>query len=208
MTGRLVLATANPGKVAELSRLLVGLPYEVRSLAEYPGLALPPEVGATYADNARAKARAVHAATGALAIGDDSGLEVAALAGGPGVETARYGGPGLDDAERMARLLAAVRGACSRAARFRCVLTLVAPWGEHAVVEGVADGWLADAPRGRGGFGYDPIFVVPEIGRTFAELEEAERHRWSHRARAVARAAPLLLDWARRAAAPSHDPRG
>jgi XTP/dITP diphosphohydrolase len=200
VTGRLVLATANPGKAAELSRLLVGLPYEVRSLAEYPGLRLPPEVGETYADNARAKAWAVHAATGTFVLGDDSGLEVEALEGGPGVATARYGGPGLDDVARMARLLAAVRGASSRAARFRCVLALVAPWGADAIVEGIADGWLAHAPRGHGGFGYDPIFVVPELGRTYAELEETERHRFSHRARAVARASPILLDWAARGA--------
>lgn len=200
MTPRLVLATANPDKGAELRRLLAGLPYEIQSLAAYPGVQLPAEEGSSYAENARVKARAAAAATGAVALGDDSGLEVEALAGRPGLATARYGGPGLTDAARIARLLQETAGAASRAARFRCVLALVAPWGDEATVEGVVDGTLAETPRGRGGFGYDPIFLLPERGRTFAELEEEEKHRWSHRGRAVARARPILVEWAKRAA--------
>ncbi len=193
---RLVLATANPGKAAEFRALLDGLGYEVRSLQDYPGLALPPEGETSYAENARAKARATMRATGAIALGDDSGLEVDALGGRPGLASARYGGPGLSDASRVSRLLAELRGAASRTARFRCVVALAAPWGDEAVVEGVVEGVLAETPRGAGGFGYDPIFVVPALGRTFAELPAAEKHRLSHRARAVAEARPILRRWA------------
>jgi XTP/dITP diphosphohydrolase len=196
VTPRLAVATANPAKLAEFQALLDGLGYRVHGLPAGAAAVLPPEGEASYADNARAKARAASGATGAVTVGDDSGLEVDAFGGRPGVASARYGGPGLTDAERVARLLVAVRGAASRAARFRCVLALVAPWGEEALVEGVIEGVLAEAPRGRAGFGYDPIFVVPALGRTFAELAPDEKHRLSHRGRAVAAARPILLRWA------------
>jgi XTP/dITP diphosphohydrolase len=114
------------------------------------------------------------------------------------VASARYGGPGLTDAERVTRLLAEIRGAPSRGARFRCVLALRAPWGEEGVVEGVVDGVLIDGPRGTRGFGYDPVFLVPALGRTFGELADAEKDRLSHRARAVAAARPILTRWAAR----------
>jgi XTP/dITP diphosphohydrolase len=195
----LVLATANPGKVRELTRLLDGLGYAIRTLADRPGVALPPEGDTSYADNARAKAHTVGRATGAIALADDSGLEVDALGGRPGVASARYGGPGLTDAERVTRLLAAVAGAARRTARFRSLVALWAPWGEERVVEGVVEGVLAEAPRGAGGFGYDPIFVVPELGRTFGELDLAEKQRVSHRARAMAAARPILQAWLPRA---------
>lgn len=206
MTPRLVLATANVAKAGEFRTLLDDLGYEIQTARDYPGLRLPAEGDRSYADNARAKARAAVAATRAVALGDDSGLEVDALGGRPGVASARYGGPGLTDAERVARLLGEVAGAPSRAARFRCVLALAAPWGEEAVVEGVVEGVLAERPRGAGGFGYDPIFVVPELGRTFAELPPADKHRLSHRARAVAAARPILERWRGRAAALPGDP--
>ncbi len=135
MTPRLVLATANPAKVAEFRTLLDGLGYEVQSLQDYPAIVLPPEGETSYADNARVKARATARTTGAIALGDDSGLEVEALGGRPGVASARYGGPGLSDAARVRHLLAALAGAASRVARFRCVLALVAPWGAEATVE-------------------------------------------------------------------------
>ena len=193
------MATANAGKTAEYRELLAGLPYDVRTLHEYPGLSLPPEGAASYEENARAKARAAGRATGAVALGDDSGLEVEALGGRPGVASARYGGPGLDDPERVSRLLAELAGAASRVARFRCVLALVAPWGAEAIVEGVVEGVLTEAPRGSGGFGYDPVFLLPEVGRTFAELARGEKHRLSHRGRALVAARPILLAWAEQA---------
>src|SRR5262249_42312811 len=119
-----------------------------------------------------------------------------ALDGAPGVASARYGGPGLDDAGRVRRLLAAVAGASSRRWRVRCLLALAAPPGEEAPVEGVLEGLLAEPPRGSGGFGYDPIVLVPDLGRTVAELAPAEKNRVSHRARAAAAARPILARWA------------
>jgi len=201
VTARLVLATANRAKAEELGRLLGDVGYAIATLAAFPAVSLPPEGAASYADNAREKARAAAAGTGLVAVGDDSGLEVAALDGGPGVGSARFGGPGLDDAERVARLLAALGGARDRRARFRCLLALRAPWGAEAIVEGMVEGLLAEAPRGTGGFGYDPIFVVPATGRTFGELSTTEKDALSHRGRAVTQARPILAAWRARAAA-------
>jgi XTP/dITP diphosphohydrolase len=200
VTPRLVVATANPGKVREFTALLGDAGYEVVALADVSPVALPCEGTASYAENARAKARVAAAVTGAVALGDDSGLEVEALGGRPATASARYGGPGLRDAERAGRLLATLAGTRDRRARFRCVLALVAPWGEEALVEGVLEGWLTETPRGSGGFGYDPIFLVPELGRTLGELAPTEKDRVSHRGRAVAAARPILARWAARAA--------
>jgi XTP/dITP diphosphohydrolase len=201
---RLCLATANPAKAAELRALVEpDLDAEILSLLDLPGVALPPEGETSYVDNARAKARAAADATGAIALADDSGIEVDALGGRPGVASARYGGAGLTDAERVTRLLAELAGMPRRTARFRCVLAVAAPWGAEAIFEGVVEGLLTDAPRGGGGFGYDPIFFVPEIGRTFAEIPAAEKHRWSHRGRAMADARPRLREWLGRARGPA-----
>ncbi len=202
MTPRLVLATANPGKVRELLSLLDGLGYTIVSLRDLDGVRLPPESETSYAGNALGKARAVAAATPAVALGDDSGLEVDALGGRPGVASARYGGPELTDGERATRLLAELGATRQREARFRCAIALVAPWGEEAVVEGVVEGVLTEAPRGTGGFGYDPLFLVPALGRTFGELADSEKERLSHRARAVAAARPILARWAARLRSP------
>jgi XTP/dITP diphosphohydrolase len=198
VTPRLILATANAGKVRELTPLFGGLGYTVLSLRDLAGVVLPPEGETSYRENALAKARVVPAAAATVALGDDSGLEVDALGGRPGVASARYGGPGLTDAERVTRLLAEVRSAPARGARFRCVLALVAPWGEEAVVEGVVEGVLTDRPRGPGGFGYDPIFLVPALGQTFGELPDTDKDRLSHRARAAQAARPILARWAPR----------
>jgi XTP/dITP diphosphohydrolase len=195
---RLVLATANADKVRELTPLLDGLGYAILSLNDLGPVRLPPEGETSYADNALGKARAAAVAMPAVTLGDDSGLEVDALGGRPGVPPAGSGGAGLTEAERTARLLAELKAAPTRAARFRCVLALVAPWGEEAVVEGMVEGVLTDRPRGVQGFGYDPIFLVPALGRTFGELQDAEKDRLSHRARAVAAARPILGRWAAR----------
>lgn len=204
MRPRLTLATANAAKAWELRALLAGTGYEIRTLGDHPGLALPPEGETSYAENARRKAEVVAAAVGTIALADDSGLEVDVLGGRPGLASARYGGPGLDDAARVARLLAEVGAevgaARSCTARFRCAVALAAPWGEVVTVEGVLEGELTRAPRGVGGFGYDPVFLVPELGRTLAELPPDEKHRVSHRGRAVALARPTLERWACRAA--------
>jgi XTP/dITP diphosphohydrolase len=191
---RLVLATLNPGKARELAALLGDVPFAVGALAEVPGARLPAETEPTYAGNALLKARAAARLVGALALADDSGLEVDALGGAPGVLSARFGGPGLDDAGRCALLLARLAAVPpgERTARFRCVIALADPRGWERVVEGTVEGVIAAAPRGSGGFGYDPIFLYPPLGRTFAELAPEDKARVSHRA-VAARAARRLL---------------
>jgi XTP/dITP diphosphohydrolase len=190
----LVVATLNRAKGRELVELLGDVPWALTLLADVPGATLPEETGTTYRENALIKARAAARATGALALGDDSGLEVDALGGEPGLYSARFGGPGLDDAGRYTLLLERLRGVplARRAARFRCVIAVVDPGGREQVVEGTVDGVISEAPRGRGGFGYDPVFLYPPLGRTFGELTSAEKHRVDHRGAAV-RAARALL---------------
>lgn len=189
MTGlvpaRLVLATGNPGKVRELRRLVGEWgPVEVRSLADFPGVVVPEETGTSYEANAALKARGIAVATGLPALADDSGLEVAGLDGAPGVRSARLA---VDDASRTAAVLVALRDLPepARAARFVCVMLLAWPDGATEAAEGECRGRIADAPAGAAGFGYDPIFVADELGRTFAEATPEEKERVSHRARAV-----------------------
>ena len=191
----LVLGTLNAAKGRELVSLLGDVPFQVRLLADYPGARLPEETGQTYAENALAKARAAAGFTGELSLGDDSGLEVDALGGEPGLYTARFGGAGLDDRGRWALLLDRLRGVelAQRTARFRCVVALAGPGRAEQVVEGVAEGVIATAPRGSGGFGYDPVFFYPPLGRTFAEISDEEKARVSHRGRALAALRRLLI---------------
>jgi XTP/dITP diphosphohydrolase len=191
----LVLATGNPGKARELRELLDGIPFEIRSLADYPSFVMPEESGTTYEANALIKARAVAAHTGALALGDDSGIEVEALGGAPGVRSARFGGPGLDDRGRVAHLLRQLDAVpdARRAARFVCVIALVAPDGRETLVEGACDGRITRAPRGEGGFGYDPVFFYPPLGATFGELSDEQKAGVSHRGRAAAAARAVLV---------------
>jgi XTP/dITP diphosphohydrolase len=180
---RLVLATTNAGKVAELGALAAEWgQVEVRSLVDVGPVALPEETGATYAENAALKARAVAGATRLPALADDSGLEVAALGGAPGVRSARWA---ATDAARIAKLLAALSGVADRRARFVCAVALAWPDGRVDVAEGTCEGTIAAAPAGTGGFGYDPVFVSAELGRTFAAASAAEKERVSHRARAM-----------------------
>ena len=198
----LVVATGNRGKLEELRALLSGLPVEVRSVAEM--LKEPPVVvedGATFSENATKKARTVAHATMMLTLADDSGLEVDALGGRPGVRSARFAHERATDAENNAALLAALDAlgdppsAPGFRARFRCVLALVDPYtngGEPRMVEGTCEGTITRAPRGSGGFGYDPLFVVDGTEKTMAELREDEKNRISHRARAFAALRPLL----------------
>ena len=197
----LLLATANVAKARELAALLTGIPYRLRTLADFPGVTLPPEGADSYVENALAKARAAAAKSGVLALADDSGLEVDALGGAPGVLSARYGGEGLSDAERCAKLLEALKGVLplKRSARFRCVIAIVEPAGREATVEGKVDGILLDEAVGTGGFGYDPIFYYPPLDATFAQLSAEEKQSVSHRGIAMARARALLQSWHRAA---------
>jgi XTP/dITP diphosphohydrolase len=191
---RLVVATLNRAKGRELRALLADVPGEVVLLADVPGATLPEETGATYRENALLKAHAGARLTGALTLGDDSGLEVDALGGAPGLHSARFGGPGLDDAGRIALLLELLSGVppARRGARFRCVIALVEPGGREQVVEGTVEGAITEAPRGAGGFGYDPVFFYPPLGRTFGELPAETKLRVDHRSAAIQAARPLL----------------
>jgi len=191
-----VLATANRAKAREMAALLEGIPFRILNLADFPGVSLPPEGESSYAENALAKARAVASATGEMSLADDSGVEVDALGGAPGLLSARYGGPGLSDPERcgvMLREMASVPRE-KRTTRFRCLIAIVCPRRRReTTVEGVVEGLLLDAPRGDGGFGYDPLFFYPPLGRSFAELSAEEKNRVSHRAQACRRAREWLL---------------
>jgi XTP/dITP diphosphohydrolase len=191
----LIVATGNPGKLREFRALLSDLPFELHGLGEL-GLAAPEESGATFLENAMLKARhaaaAAHAAgfrgagaPGVAAIADDSGLEVDALGGAPGIFSARYAGTGADDAANNTKLLSALAGTPPehRRARYRCALVLVSAPSDAAplVAEGVWEGSILESPRGTRGFGYDPYFWIPELGLTAAELDPAEKNRLSHR---------------------------
>jgi XTP/dITP diphosphohydrolase len=178
---RAVLATKNPDKRAELAEVLAAVSIELVDGHEWPDV---PETEPTLEGNALLKARAVVSATGEAAIADDTGLEVVALDGAPGVHTARFAGPDATYAENVAALLAAMAGASDRRAAFRTAVAVVTPAGEELVVEGVLEGSITDVPRGEGGFGYDPVFEVG--GRTLAEMASAEKHAISHRGRALA----------------------
>jgi XTP/dITP diphosphohydrolase len=178
---RLVLASRNAHKARELGALLA--PIEVDALPD--GIELPPETGATFAENALAKARAAAAATGRPAIADDSGIEAQALGGAPGVRSARYAGENASDAENLAMLLR--EAPAGSALAYVCALAHVDPGGDERVFEGRCTGRLAAEPRGSGGFGYDPAFLPDDVpdGRTMAELAPAEKDAISHRGRAA-----------------------
>jgi XTP/dITP diphosphohydrolase len=180
---RLVLATRNPGKVAELRALLAELPVEIVSAAE-TGAPEVDEDAPTLEGNARKKALALHAHTGLPALADDTGLEVAALGGRPGVHSARYAGPAGDDAANRQRLLADLTGA-ARSARFRTVLAFADEAGEVHLFEGECSGAITEAERGENGFGYDAVFVPEGEVRTFAEMTREAKNAVSHRRRAL-----------------------
>ncbi len=189
-----VLATRNPGKVRELESLLADLPVRLQSLIDFPQIPPLPEEGDTYAANAASKAVAVARATGQAALADDSGLEVDALDGAPGVRSSRFLGEEATDAERNAAVLERLRDvpAEARTARFRAVVAVALRDGTVRTFEGVVEGRIADRPAGETGFGYDPIFLVPQFGRAMAELGPEVKNRISHRAQAV-RAARTYL---------------
>lgn len=181
---KLILATRNEGKIAELERLFASLPLTIETLHQHPEAPEVEEIGATYEANALAKARAVAQACGLPALADDSGLEVDALGGAPGVHSARYSGG--DAAENVALLLRQLEGVprARRGARFRCVLALVWPDGRSMTAAGVCEGEITEEARGAAGFGYDPVFLDPASGLTFAELGAEKKEAISHRTRA------------------------
>jgi len=184
-----VIASGNAGKVREFAHLLAGLQLEIRPQPE--GLEVE-ETGDTFAENARLKASAVAGATGCWALADDSGLSVTALGGAPGVHSARYAD---SDKARIARLLRELSGASDRSARFTAALAVADPSGTVRLeVEGVCPGVILEESRGSGGFGYDPVFFVPDAGLTYAEMDKELKGRIGHRGHGFAQLAPQLQE--------------
>lgn len=191
---RILLATRNPGKQRELASILAWLPAQWETLDAFPDLPAPVEDGTTFLANATKKALHYARLTGLWTLAEDSGLEVDHLRGAPGVESARFAGPGADDQANNARLVAALAGVPldRRTAHFRCAAVLASPEKVLASAQGHLDGRIIDRPRGRHGFGYDPHFFVPSLGRTTAELDPDHKNRVSHRGRAVRALIPHL----------------
>jgi XTP/dITP diphosphohydrolase len=198
MSFKIVLATRNRGKIREIRAILAGIDVELLDSRAFPSFAEPAEDGDTFLENAVAKAKAVHRATGFPSLADDSGLEVDALGGAPGVRSARYGGPGLADEGRCAKLLEELAGVRDeeRGARFHCAAVLYPAPGaarKGLAAEGFLYGRIARSPRGANGFGYDPVFLVPERGMTLAEMDPGEKNVLSHRYRALVELKHMLL---------------
>ncbi len=186
---KIVVATKNPGKLREFRALLDEPSLEIKSLADYPDMADIVEDGKTFFENALKKARAVSEFTGETAVADDSGLEVAALGGKPGIHSARFAGEKAGDRANLEKLLEEMKDLppVRRDAAFRCVLVLCRPDGSFEHFEGTWKGKITMLPRGENGFGYDPVFLVPEYGKTAAELPPDIKNRLSHRAKALAK---------------------
>jgi XTP/dITP diphosphohydrolase len=186
MLNIVVLATRNKGKIEEFRELLKDFPVEVRGLADFGPIPEAVEDGETFDDNAYKKAHFTAKVLGLPAIADDSGLVVAALDGAPGVRSARYAGEKATDAENTAKLLREMEGLSDRRAAFACVISIAVPSGPALTYEGRCEGEILEEPRGTDGFGYDPVFFYPELGKSFAEMSMAEKNRVSHRGRAMA----------------------
>ncbi|MDY7039951.1 MAG: XTP/dITP diphosphatase [Chloroflexota bacterium] len=191
---KLLVATHNLGKIREYRELLAGLPADLVFPAELGLDVQVVESGDSFEENAVLKAKAFLQASGLLTLADDSGLEVDALGGAPGVRTARYAGQGASDADRYRLLLSNLENTPQekRTARFRCVVAVAVPDGQLHTAEGCCEGIITFAPSGEHGFGYDPVFYVPDYGRTMAELDPVIKNQVSHRARAVQAAWPIL----------------
>ena len=192
---KLLIATRNPGKMREYRQLLRDVPYTLVSLDDLGITEEVAETGESFEENARLKARAYAARSGLLTLADDSGLEVDALGGDPGIHSARYGGdPDASDHDRVVLLLQRLEGVPweQRAARFRCVIALASPNEEGVAVVGAVAGMIQYEPQGEGGFGYDPVFYLPSYGQTTAQLSLEEKIRISHRAEAARKAATEL----------------
>ncbi len=193
---RILFATRNAHKVEEVSDILKDLPVELQSLLDFPEIGDIEESGQTFEENALIKARTVYQATGLLTIADDSGLEVDALQGAPGIYSARYAGNSHNYQANNEKLLEALKHVPpdKRSAQFRCVVAIVGP-GIEEVVEGVIRGHIAEKPKGHKGFGYDPLFIPEGYRQTFAQLGESIKNKISHRARAFQKAALILEKW-------------
>jgi XTP/dITP diphosphohydrolase len=190
----IVLATRNMGKVEEFRAIMADLPVRILSLADFPEMPETPETGTSFAENAELKAKAAVRFTGKLSLADDSGLEVDALGGEPGVMSSRFGGPGASDRDKYMRILDLLEGVedAKRTARFRAAIAISTLEGETVVVEGSCEGRIAHSPSGERGFGYDPVFYIPELKKTMAELLPEEKNPISHRGKAMKAAKQVL----------------
>ncbi len=192
MLDELIIASRNAGKIKEFKILLRGLVWKVSSLGELVSVSDVIEDGTTYSQNALKKARHIGRLTGKICLADDSGLEVDALEGKPGIFSSRFAGDESSDQENIAKLLSKLVNEHNRRARFVCSLALVFPDGRELMAEGRCEGLILHEPRGIGGFGYDPVFFLPHLNKTMAELPLDEKNRISHRARAVRELKKLL----------------
>lgn len=181
----MVLATTNQGKVKEFREMLQDYPIEIRCLSDFGPIPEVDEDGETFDDNAYKKALFTAKVLGLPALSDDSGLVVEALNGAPGVRSARYAGPKANDQENIKKLLMELNGEKNRRAAFHCVVSIAVPSGPALTYEGRCHGVITEAPVGDGGFGYDPVFFCPELGKTFAEASSEEKNRVSHRGKAL-----------------------
>ncbi|AGA70498.1 non-canonical purine NTP pyrophosphatase, rdgB/HAM1 family [Desulfitobacterium dichloroeliminans LMG P-21439] len=197
---KVLLATKNLGKVKELQDLLSGEDIEVISLEDIEDWEEVEETGVTFAENAAMKARIAAERTGLISLADDSGLEVDALDGAPGVYSARYAGESKDDDKNNDKLLNELEGVpeAQRTGRFRCALVIATPAGEEFLTEGAVEGRILNERRGKEGFGYDPLFYLPDFGRTMAQLNLCQKNKISHRAQALLNAIPVLKEIAQR----------
>lgn len=197
MARRLLLATRNQHKKQELAAMMEGLDIEILTLDEVPELPEVVEDGETFSENAKKKALSTARASGCVCLADDSGLEVKALKGQPGVYSARFAGPQADDRMNNEKLVALIRGIdpTQRTARFVCVIAIADPQGNVQVVEGECPGSITPDARGDAGFGYDPLFIPDGYQQTFAELASEEKNRISHRGKALKKALPLIRDF-------------
>ena len=182
----LVIATRNEGKVSEFRKLLEGFDVDIKSLQDFGPLPEIEEDGETFEDNAVKKARFAARVLGLPALADDSGLVVKVLGGLPGVHSARYAGDDANDEANNRKLLQAMRGVEDREASFVCVIAIAVPRGPALIYEGTCNGIITEEMRGTGGFGYDPVFYYPPLGKTFAEMSQEEKNRVSHRGKAMA----------------------
>ena len=197
----LVIATKNPGKAAEIRSLLTGYPIDVKSLGDFGPIPPVTEDGLTFDENAYKKASFTAKVLGLPALADDSGLVVEALDGAPGVHSARYAGEGADDARLREKLLEQMKGRKNRKAAFECVISIAVPGGPALTYEGRCEGLITEAPRGRNGFGYDPVFYFPPLEKTFAQLTREEKSRVSHRGMALRQIQAefdMVIKWLRR----------
>ncbi|MHB1653492.1 MAG: XTP/dITP diphosphatase [Desulfitobacteriaceae bacterium] len=193
---KILLATQNQGKVLELKELLADEEIEVLSLLDMENWEEIEETGVTFVENAALKARAAAAQTGLISLADDSGLEIDALDGAPGVYSARFAGETKDDEANIDKVLSLLENVPEeeRTGRFRCALVVATPEGEEYPTEGIVEGKILSQRRGRGGFGYDSIFLVADFGRTMAELSLVQKNKLSHRAQAFHKALPILME--------------